>query len=158
MVENTPKPVTRKPTWATGVLLPALAGVPFGSFFGISTSMYAFGGWQALCGVAVAAKHAPRYRATSAPQGQRLAQLLGATWVGTGLITVLAGKEVKGSNNNNNPTMGGILAAIVASMAAFSICAGPTRLTDANDEEMRIIPINSFLVSWAATSLFGQFF
>ena len=29
MVENTPKPVTRKPTWATGVLLPALAGVPF---------------------------------------------------------------------------------------------------------------------------------
>ena len=55
MVENTPKPVTRKPTWATGVLLPALAGVPFGSFFGISASMYAFGGWQALCGVAVAA-------------------------------------------------------------------------------------------------------
>ena len=68
------------------------------------------------------------------------------------------GRDLTSSpNGDNKQTIGGILGAIIASMTVFSICAGPTRLTDANDEEMKIIPINSFLVSWAATALFWNF-
>ena len=153
MVER--KPVTIKPSWLSGVVLPCLIGVAFGSVAGGSAAWHVLAGWQLLCGLAVVVERAPAYGATSNPQGRRLCELYGSQWVGMALLTWMAWRE---RDAGSSPLLaGGVLATNLAATFGFSVAAGPMRLVNANDNEMKLVPINSFLVAWAATVFFSHF-
>ena len=153
MVER--KSVTKKPSWLSGIVLPCLVGLPFGSFVASrSAAWHSLAGWQALCGVAMIFERAPAYGKTSNPQGRRLCELYGVQWLGMALLTSLAWHE-----RHTSPSLltRGVLAANLVATFGFSIAAGPTRLVNANDKEMKLVPINSLLVAWAAASFFWEF-
>ncbi|CAB9514939.1 expressed unknown protein [Seminavis robusta] len=151
MVER--KPVTKKPSWLTGVIVPTIAGIPVGFVLQnimASLAWYVLAGWQAMFAVALVAERAPVYGTTSIPQARRLCELYGLSWLGMTLVTLLAMAELP----NNNTLAIYMLAINLVCTYGFSIAAGPIRLVNANDNEMMLVPINSFVVAWASTGLY----
>lgn len=157
------KPVTRKPSWLTGIVVPCLVGVGFGTYAIPSTAYnlylwYMMAGWQFMCGLAMIFERAPVYGATSIPQSQRLCELYGLSWLGIGVLTIVAAKELlsmeevqKLSSMTSLPVT--VLVTTLVCTFGFSIAAGPTRLVNANDNEMKLVPLNSFLVALMMTTL-----
>jgi hypothetical protein len=159
--------ITRKPSWLTGIVLPVLAGSVVGYTFLPSTSLwgwYLLSGWLFMCGFAVIFERAPVYGATSIPQSRRLCELYGVQWLVMGVLTILAAWELpqaqQAADNANAGSLSYlsslpvvVLLANLVCTFAFSIAAGPTRLVNANDNEMVLIPTNSFLVAAMTASL-----
>jgi hypothetical protein len=146
------KPVTRKPSWLGGILLPCLAGIPTAYLLedtaGAVAGWYVLSAWQIICGLAMIFERAPVYAATSIPQAGRLCELYGFNWLAMGFLTIVAARELPHSLATS------VLAASLVCTFGFSIAAGPTRLVNANDKEMYLVPTNSFLVAWTAASLY----
>jgi hypothetical protein len=154
MVQRKPVPqVTKKPEWLTGVIVPTMAGIFLGIVLPSNTtwSWYALAGWQALFAVALVLDRAPMYGATSVPQSRRLCELYALSWFGMTAVTILAMTELATLSRSLATH---VLAIDLTCTLAFSIGAGPTRLVNANDIEMKLVPINSFLVGWAAGTLY----
>lgn len=120
-----------------------------GTFLGTGTSCLLLSAWQAVFGVAAIFKLAPQWKATAAlPQAGRALEVYGLQWLGMAFITQVASKELPSSKLAVH-----VMAANLLSCLGFSIAAGPKRLSEASDNDMKLVPTNSFMVALAAASL-----
>mmetsp|Transcript_26234 Transcript_26234/g.44743 ORF Transcript_26234/g.44743 Transcript_26234/m.44743 type:complete len:153 (-) Transcript_26234:389-847(-) len=141
--------VKKKPAWLGGVILPTLIGIPLGYLLqNTAACWYALAGWQIMFAIAMVKEVAAQYGAGSIPQARRVAELYGLNWFGMAAVTLTAMNDLPGALAVK------MLAFSMICTYGFSIAAGPTRLTNANKNEMWLVPTNSFIVGWAAATLF----
>mmetsp|Transcript_38166 Transcript_38166/g.75690 ORF Transcript_38166/g.75690 Transcript_38166/m.75690 type:complete len:125 (-) Transcript_38166:72-446(-) len=104
--------------------------------------------WQIMSGLALVFGKAKVYAKCDNPQAQRVAELAGIGWLVLGYLTYEAGKIVKKDLLARKIVWGAVVF-----NAAFSLLAGPLRLTKANKREQWLVPINTGIVIWTIAAL-----
>ena len=112
-----------------------------------TTVLVVFAAWQLILGWRILS-FSSWYGKSNLPQAQRVAELLGVSWVLFGLLTGTAAW----SSDETLLTKAVLWAAILSS-SCFSLAAGPFRLTPANPREKIIVPVNTLIAAWAAVSM-----
>lgn len=119
----------------------------------VSTNLpfYTLAAWQVTCGFALIFEQSKVYGASSIKQAARVAELAGVAWLLFGFLAVVASRE--GGGSPSSMTASCVLWSCVAFNVAFSVVAGPLRLTPANPNEKWLVPVNTALVAWTAAAL-----
>jgi len=112
-------------------------------------SRYVLSVWQISCGLALIFEQSQIYRACNNPQAGRVAELAGLAWLCFGVLAfVMAWHPEEDSLIANC-----VLWSCVLFNAAFSMVAGPYRLTAPNPREKILVPFNTVIVAWVTSTI-----
>mmetsp|Transcript_23903 Transcript_23903/g.36151 ORF Transcript_23903/g.36151 Transcript_23903/m.36151 type:complete len:156 (+) Transcript_23903:134-601(+) len=118
--------------------------------FSKNLAIYIFASWQITFGLALIFQQAKVYGASSIKQAQRVAEMAGLSWVLFGILSVVAAWE-------DTLLATSLILAGVTLNGTFSVLAGPYRLTPASEKETFIVPCNTVIVSWVASTMLIEF-